>query len=633
MRKSVLWLAALAALCSQSVGHASNPAVADEVDVPSAAVERLGAAIRGHYQSVPALTAAIEGWVDQASPEDTRAAIVGSGDKDTMDWPPLLPALVMTPHKSRSDSAALLLLANDLVARYPETLTDGRWQAGLALLAARSGDLKSAHAAAVKARELGVLACGERCDSTYLKWLDSGAVPAVPTLEASAVYDPRGSDCRSSEGGEQWMLREVLSIDPALLVREAHGPQAELTWRLAHYWQAALSACPDPELWTLRGVIDDSTPALVVEQSWHEAQSRLAGGVPTTLRFLGVDLPLPARECDFAADASCQGEGQKLGAQSANTLVQQLRAVSRHLDAPGRCPAPPSDEQKLANQSLQKSFEIELTAWGDTPALAVVLATLEDPRWQPLMRSGVQYELRAQLIAAAIGPRASEVYQAVEAWARSAPVETSELTSTQDLLARIALRAGRSDAALSHLTRAQATDPSIERAKTIGLLRAAIAGADLRDRASPPLPTRPWTYGLDNLELLTSWDRATLLTDQSEIGAGEIVLGVRGPEAALAFELGALWPALLWGAEPMAPKVSAWLDEVYGSERLAQLRAQAEASIDLEGDPSMQFAGIRYPLPDRFCDTEDCETPVATTRERVIQGLARSGVLAQPRTQ
>lgn len=633
MRGSTLWLAALAALCALSVGQASTPAVSDEASDSEAAMESFGAVLSGDHKDVPALTVAIQAWIDKAPPEHARAMIVGSREADAMGWPPMLPTLLSTQSKSASDSAALLLLTRDLVARFPDALADGRWQAGMALLAVRSGDLKSAHTAALKARELGVLPCGEQCDPTYLTWLDSGVVPALPALQATAVYDPRGGNCGGVGNSEQWMVKEMLSIDPALLVREAHGPQAELSWRLAHYWQAALSACPDSGLWTLRGGIDDSTPALVVEQSWREAQSSLAGGVPAKVRFLGVDLPLPARECDFAADASCQGEGQLLSAQSASTLVHQLRAVSRHLDAPGRCPAPASDEQKTANESLEKSFETEFATLGDAPTPAAVIAVLQDPRWQPLMRAGVQYELRAQLVGVAIGPAASTVYQAVESWAKSAPLETSELTSTQELLGRLALRAGRGEAALAHLTRAQAINPSIERAKTIGLLRAAIAGADLGERASSQPPKRPWTYGLDNLELMQSWDRATLLTNQGDIGPGEIVLGVRGPEAALALELRALWPALLWGAEPIAPHVAAWLDEVYGSERLAQLRAEAEASISLDGEPSMSFAGVRYPLPDRFCDEDDCEKPTATTSERIIQGLAKSGVLAKPRSQ
>lgn len=626
MRGSTRWLAAFSALCALSGGHASTPAVSDVEADSMAAMRSFADAIDDKRESIPELTAAIQAWVDKADPEDARALIVDSSAL-AMGWPPMVPTLLTMESKSANDSAALLLFARDLVARFPQALENGHWQAGLAQLAARSGDLESARTASLKARELGVLPCGDRCDTTFLTWLDSGEVPAIPALQATAVYDPRGGSCSGADH-EQWML-QLATIDPALLVRQAHGPQAELSWRLAQYWQSALSACPDAELWTLRSAIDDSTPALVVEQSWREAQSSLAGGVPTKVRFLGVDLPLPARECDFAADAACQGEGQLLSTQSAATLVQQLRAVSRHLDAPGRCPAPPSDEQKAANESLEKSFETEIKALGRTPRAAAVIATLQDPRWQPLMRHGVQYPLRAQLTTAAIGPAASEVYQAVEGWARSAPLETSELSATQELLGRLALRAGRSDAALSHLTRAQATDPSIKRAKTIGLLRAAIAGADLGENASTA-PTRPWTYGLDNLDLMRGAEHATLLTGYGDIGQGEIVLGVRGPEAALALELRMAWSSLLWGAQHVAPNVSAWLDEVYGSERLAQLRAEAEASITLDGEPSMSFAGVRYPLPDRFCGEDDCEKPVPATRERIIEGLATSGLLAMP---
>lgn len=620
--RSILQLAALSLALSLPTASPAQDWADEEA---YAAWDRFSSALEGKTEDVAALTAALEAWAKQASPEDVQAIVVGDqGQPDA--WPPLLVTL-LSAGSSASDSAALLLTAREILARFPETREDGRWQAALAMFATRSGDLDAARASALRARELGVLPCGERCDASFLAWLDSGEVPAKPQITAPAVYDPRGLDCGAPESTGEFAL-SYIEIDPALLVRTAHGPQAEMTWRLARHWHAALRSCPSPDLWTLRTAIDDAHPATVIDQAWREAQALLAGELPRAVRFLGVELPMPAQECDFSADADCRAQPMALSAQSAHLLLQQLRATSRHLGAAGNCPAPPSEEQKAQLEASEKQFEAAIEALGEAPAAAELIAMLQDPRWQPLLRTGLPYPLQLQLLRAALGPSAGTILAATETWAQAAPLEASEAASTQELLARLALRAGRGQAALSYLTRAQAGSPTIERGKAIGLMRAAIAGADLGQHAAPASLQRPWTLGRDNTVLMQASQEASLLTGFGGIGRGEIALGTLGAEAALAIELRAAWPTLLVGIERIGPRVATWLEEIYGSERLAGMRAEAVASIRLDDEPSMAFAGVRYPLPDRLCLVRGCEEPQPVTRERVIEALVKSGVLA-----
>lgn len=502
-----------------------------------------------------------------------------------------------------------------LLQRVPALAQQAPWQSLLARAQLKTGQLSLALASAQRAWALDRRLCAKECAPLLRTWLHNGQVAAPaqwPALAIEPVYNPGSVDCTSrQQSQDERPLSIIWQIPEVELVAATRGDDGRLAWLLRQAWAAHLAGCSSVP-YGLQQVIDDRYPRIVVEQAWLGVERALRAGPGTAIDFLGVRLPLPEFECDFKRDPDCRSGQQALRPATALVLAEGLRAFSRHLAAPGQCPAP-TDAVAAANFiSLQQRFRALLkTLDAEAPAAARqgLKALLADPQWRPMWRNDVPYELRRSLALQARSGAADEVVQMVQALLDHAPDALVRSEGAADVLAFHLLRARRAEAGLLQLQLAQQRRPQLARAQRIAQLQAGLGGADLD--ASIPLgtPTRPWISGKGSSDSAVGRAWPFWITRSLDgVLAADVVYALGGDRAVARRALKELWvPALLESHNANAELASA-LQRGYSADASAQLLRQAQASFRAAPEPVMSFDGVLLLLPDQYCVDQQCKT-------------------------
>ncbi len=586
----------------------SNPVVASESTkeveedskVPMAFVEALTSS---NEQSMDARLAQ---WVDSADDAALRQ-LVPEGDAQESALFQALTWVLVTADGSPPTQASLTI--DDVFARIPEVAQSGPWLALAAQAQLLNGQMDRALASARAALAAGGTLCTDRCSDLVEVWLKTGTVPAIgewPRMSVPTVYNPMQAQCESASGGDPF---------EAAVVRGNLGVDGELALRLRRQWSAALNGCVDHSDYQLDELVKERFPAMMAQRSYTDALRSLSSDLPASIQFLGVDLPLPASECDFSGNADC-GTTKALSRETATALTQVLRSF---LTNGGTCPEPLSETDSKKREALEAQLEKALKALDARPAMERLKGTqaiLGDARFRSLWSRHVQYAVVWRLQAAMPGPTAALALDITQAWNDKLAVEVRESTSIKDLLATLLVRNGKANLALAELESAQLRSADASRALTISRLRAAAAGAAV------PLPetqiARPWTlepYGNE-------------YPFRNEISDADIAFVAGGMRAYARHALAQYWAQALSSSEPHKPLI-AILEEAYGSEALLDMGAKAVDSAVLDGDAHLVFDGVHLPLPNAYieCDEEECSDEQTWTKAKTEQAMRRAGML------
>ena len=623
------WVVILAAL----IASGSAPCVilhnqhVDESNPRAVAAHRFSTALQASKVAREPLPHFLERWLTATSEQEIALlgtmwrAWTGGGDE-----PELYRAFVSdSAFESHLDE--VLPALESLLQRVPALAAEAPWQSLLARAQLKTGQLQPALASARRAWALDARLCATDCAPLVRTWLRTGEVAAPtqwPALIIDPVYNPGRTECtsgRQSLGGRPpliiWRIREIE------LVAAARGSDGQLAWMLREGWKAHLDGC-DNVPFSLQQLLDQRHPRIVVEQGWLGLQRALQAGPGTSFDFLGVRLPLPAFECDFAADANCNSGQRPLRPASALALAEGLRAFSSHLAPPTLCPAP-SDPVTAANFiAVQRRFRERLEAidaLAPADARQALRALLADPQWQPLWRDDVPYELRESLARQARAEAPDEILSMVQAFVDRAPDPLARSDDAADVLAFHLLRARRVEAGLTQLQLAQQRYPELARAQRIAQLQAGIGGADL-DASLPAgkLP-RPWINGQRKSDRAASNARPDVSDSNLDgVTVSDVVYALGGDRAVARRALKEHWvPALLeWpdaGDELTAALKRGYADAGETSALLKQVQfrdvPEAQASFD----------GVSLPVPDRYCADPECSTTQAVDAAWVVQRL------------
>jgi hypothetical protein len=623
------WAVTLTALVTSLVAHGVTLHAQDfdESNPRAVATHRFEAVMRASKSAGEPLPRFLERWLT-ATPEQEIALLgtmprtwTGGGEQ-----PQLYRAFVSdSAFASRLDE--VLPALESLHQRVPALAAEAPWQSLLARAQLKAGQLPLALASARRAWALDARLCASDCDPLVRAWLRTGEVPAPtqwPALIIDPVYDPGRTECTSRrQSRDERASLTIWRIPEIELVAATRGKDGELTWMLRQGWKEHLEGCNNSPF-GLQQLLDQRHPGIVVEQAWLGLQRSLQAGPGASFDFLGVRLPLPIFECDFAADASCNSGQRPLQPASALALAEGLRAFSRHLAPPTQCPSP-SDKATAANFiALQQRFRERLKAIDAlAPAAArqALRALLTDRQWQRLWRDDVPYELRESLAAQARTEAPDEILSMVQAFVDRAPEPLARSDSAADVLAFHLLRARRVEDGLIQLQLAQQRYPQLARAQRIAQLQAGLGGADL-DASLPAgkLP-RPWINGERKSDSAASnawpdvWD-----SNLDGVTVSDVVYALGGDRALARRALKEHWvPALLqWhraGDELAAALKRGYADEGERSALLGQVQfrdaPEAQASFD----------GVSLLVPDGYCVDPDCSSTQAVDAAWVVQRL------------
>lgn len=623
------WAVTLAALVTSLVAHGVNlPAQEIDRSNPRAvAADRFEDLMRASKSAGEPLPRFLERWL--ATTPEQEIALLGTMPRAWTgggEQPELYRAFVSeSAFQSRLDEVLPALEA--LHQRVPALAAEAPWQSLLARAQLKAGQLQPALASARRAWALDARLCASDCAPLVRNWLRTGELAAPtqwPVLIIDPVYNPGSTECSARrQSSRERSLPIMWRIPEIELVAATHGSDGELTWMLREGWKAHLDGC-DNTPFGLQQLLDQRHPGIAVEQAWLGLQRALQAGPGTSFDFLGVRLPLPNFECDFAADANCNSGQRPLRPASALQLAEGLRAFSRHLAAPTHCPAP-SDKATAANYiALQRHLReqlkaIDALAPGD--ARRALRALLADRQWQRLWRDDVPYELRRSLAAQARTEAADEVLLMVQGFVDRAPDPLARSSGAADVLAFHLLRARRAEEGLTQLQLAQQRYPQLARAQRIAQLQAGRSGADLdASLPSAKLP-RPWINGQRKSDSAASnaWP-ADLGGNLDGVLASDVVYALGGDRAVARRALKEHWvPALLqWhraGDELAAALKRGYADagETSALLKQVQFRDVPEAQVI--------FDGVTLVVPDRYCVDTECISTQAVDAAWVVQRL------------
>ncbi len=632
MRGGARWAVTLTALVTSLVAHGVTLHAQDfdESNPRAVATDRFEATMRASKSTGEPLPRFLERWL--ATTPEQEIVLLGTMPRTWTgggEQPQLYRAFVSdSAFQSRLDE--VLPALESLHQRVPALAAEAPWQSLLARAQLKAGQLQPALASARRAWALDPRLCASDCDPLVRTWLRTSEVPAPaqwPALIIDPVYNPGRTECtsrRQSRDGRAPLI--IWRIPEIELVAATRGKDGELTWMLRQGWKAHLDGCNNSPF-GLQQLLDQLHPRIVVEQAWLELQRALLAGPGTSFDFLGVRLPLPRFECDFAVDADCRSGKRPLRPVSAMALAEGLRAFSRHLAPPTQCPAP-SDAAAAANfNALQRRFRERLEgidALAPADARQSLRELLADPQWQPLWRDDMPHELRRSLAAQARAEAPEEVLSMVQAFVDRAPDPLARSDGAADVLAFHLLRARRVEAGLIQLQLAQQRYPQLTRAQRIAQLQAGLGGADLDASLPVGTPPRPWISGQRSSDQAVSdaWP-ADSGGNLDGVLVGDVVYALGGDRAVARRALKEHWvPALLqW--QDAGDELAAALKRGYADagETSALLKQVQVGDVP---EPHASFDGVTLVLPDRYCVEAECRTTQAVDAAwvaRRLQGL------------
>lgn len=623
------WFVILAAL----IASGSAPCViihnqhVDQSNPREVAAHRFSTALQAAKVAREPLSRFLERWLTATSEQEI--ALLGTRPRTWTgggEQPELYHAFVSdSVFESRLDE--VLPALESLLQRVPALAADAPWQSLLARAQLKAGQLQSALASARRAWALDARLCASECAPLVRTWLRTGSVSAPtqwPALIIDPVYNAGRVDCtsrqRSQDERPSLIIWRIPEIELAAATRGADG---QLAWMLRQGWKEHLDGCSNPPF-GLQQLLDQRHPRIVVEQAWLRLQRALQSGPGTSFDFLGVRLPLPEFECDFAADANCKSGQRPLRPASALALAEGLRAFSRHLAPPTHCPIP-SDPATAANFiALQRRFRESLEAidaLAPADSRQSLRALLADPQWQRLWRDDVPYELRRSLAALARIEAPDEILSMVQAWIDRAPDSLARSDGAADVLAFHLLRARRAEAGLQQLQLAQQRRPQLQRAQRIAQLQAGLGGADLDASLPVGKAPRPWISGEPKSDKAVSdaWP-ADLGGNLDGVLVGDVVYALGGDRAVARRALKEHWVPALVQWQHAGDELAAALKRAYAdADELSALLKQ----VQFRGLPEAQasFDGVSLPVPDRYCIDTECSTTQAVDAAWVVQRL------------
>lgn len=600
----------------------------DESNPRAVAAHRFDLALQASKLAREPLPGFLERWLAASSKEEiTLLGTMPHAWTSGGEQPELYRAFVSeSVFESRLDE--LLPALESLHQRVPSLAAQAPWQSLLARAQLKAGQLPLALASARRAWALDSRLCAVDCPPLLRSWLRTGNVAAPaqwPALAIDPVYNPSRTECtgfRRTLGEPPLIIWRIPEIE---LVAATRGTDGELTWMLRQGWKAHLDGCNNSPF-GLDQLLDQRHPRIVVEQAWVRLQRTLQAGPGTSFDFLGVRLPLPEFECDFAVDANCRSGQRRLQPASALALVEGLRAFSRHLAPPTQCPAP-SDKANAANFiALQQRFRERLNsidALAPAAARQGLRALLADPQWQPLWRDDVPYELRRSLAAQARAEAPDEVLLMVQAFVDRAPDPLARSEGAAELLALHMLRARQAEAGLAQLQLAQQRRPLLARAQRIAQLQAGLGGADLDASLAVGTPPRPWISGQRRSDSAVS--RAWPFEQSRSLDGvlvSDVVYALGGDRAVARRALKELWvPALLQWQDASDELAAAFKRGYADAGDLSALLKQVQRSFREKPQPQASFDGVPLLLPDQYCVDSECSDMQAVDAAWVMQRL------------
>lgn len=427
------------------------------------------------------------------------------------------------------------------------------------------------------------------CLPALRQWIDTGHfdwTPQTPTLDGYR-FDPR-IPCGSAQLESPSHIDLLALQDPELAARELI--------RLA--WPTLARGC----VINLRAYQEIFSAAFPFDRrslAYNEALASVDVPQPTLARVFGLDLPLPAEECDFVSDPNC-GSGVPLSRKSARLIVTGLERLELGItERLGQC-------QEISDTERQRraALESHLQGLGELPPERRLAALIQLIDEQGPALNGVLsvYSLQALIndLPQADWPLANSVYE------RRLQQQADEALFVA--YATHLLKIDRADAALLVLNDPRLAAPSHETLKLRARIEATLAGA-VPFRADS-LIDRPWTLSRAQLSQLTAASMDDPLAPSDDVSAARFWVSL----LLLSIEL-VERPQLLQTYLDM-------FDEVVEESKEEGLDLEGPA-ISLEGE-QLRIDQELWPLPDRICQDTACTRTAPLPTEALRTLLSRA---------
>lgn len=563
---------------------------------------------------------ALRAWIADTPPADIRDMLGREGNVETGVFD------VLNKLSRSGAHAEALALAEALDARLADPSSHVKIAAVAAKLNLRLGRTETA---LVLAREARSVICPQRCDDALRDWLADGSLPATVRSPALVreVFDERARGCDSGFATDK--LAEFDAID---LVEGAGGTRAAARVQLAAMWPDVVAGCTrwvDRE--RVQRLLDLGWSAQDLGEAFDAARGGIAAVSPQPIALLGTTLALPGRQCDFATDSQCHAT-VPLSGESARRIFDRLSALDAAFarGATGES----ADQEPMPSDQVRKAYEEEMSQ------AAALDADAGLARMRQILAKPAYRRLGAFLDSYSFG-------MGLEAWSRNGHADTAlavfraaleiggrplrDDPETETGLALLLLRAGDKHGALDALQSRYDRAPNEATAKTIGALKAGLAGADLVASLPVRSTTRPWRY-TGAIQICDFFSMHGL----TQIDNVDLISAFHGERKAALWLLAQKWPGVVENCYDGMVWKSARerLLHALGATAFAAAQAAAPESIELGGDAHFEFAGERLPLPDT--DARGSAPSSAggepIQRELVTRIIRDSGLLDSPGT-
>jgi len=533
---------------------------------------------------------------------------------------------VVAAISSRGDHADALKAIDELDKRVRKSDWHYDIVAVKAKLNLRLGYIEDARALANEAADT---VCPSLCDAGIKRWLGTGTLPQPITVSSPKqpwLFDERGGPCN-----ESWATDKLDEFDSIDLIEASAGVRTAAQAQLAGLWPSLVAGCAQ--------TVDKQRVQRLLALGWTKRE--LSEGFATarksaaegskSIDLLGAKLALPDQQCDFTADATCKKTFKPLAKDTAVRVVARLRPLSTtwaSIVAVEPEVKETKEEAELRDR-LDEQYRKEMEEAADldaTGGLARMRTILADKKYQHLGIFLDSYGFGQGLGRWSREGRAAEALQVFNI---AADVGGAEFQTTPGLLtaaALLQLRAGDPKQALTSLEKRYALRADEGTAKTIGKLRAAMAGANLLLQYPAPTIKRPWRFS-NGSPICDFFDITGGLERIEDV---DLIVAFHGEREAALWQLAQEWPGVVGHCfnGPIWHQVRTRLQRILGNEGFANVVTSAGESLELGSAPHFKFAGQDLPLPDSETPSgASDQSPIPITRERLLQIIDETHLL------
>jgi hypothetical protein len=409
------------------------------------------------------------------------------------------------------------------------------------------------------------------CLPAMRQWVDTGTfdwTPPTPTLDGYR-FDPR-VPCGTATLESPSPIDLLALQDPELASRELI--------RLA--WPTLARGCAI-DLGVYDEIFSAAFPFERRSLAYTEALASVDVPQPKTARVFGLDLPLPAEECDFASDPNC-AIGVPLSRKTARLIVSGLEQLDLDItERLGQC-----EEISATEQQRRAPLESRVDGLREIPQSQqlAALSQLIDEQGPALNGVLSVYTLQSLIenLPRADWPLANSIYE------RRLQQQADEALFVA--YATHLLKIDRADAALLVLNDPRLLAPSHETLKLKARIEARLAGAS--PFLSHTLIERPWILSQTQLSQLMSASMDETAAPLDDPSPAQIWVGILSLSIQLVED-----PEMLETYLEMAEQLAAESqEEDLGPEGAALSLEDGQLRIDQE----------LWPLPDRICRDTAC---------------------------